>query len=295
MTAFLHYRTNLSEVIRLRPGLSWLQATRLVVQRCHEVIDVPAKIALDEYSFYVRGRQTLYVDSKVLLEKLKVNGNIGPLLAKWRGMRSINFLAGTTANGHKMYPCLFGYMPHEDRLEALEEVFDRGIDLTENSSGNTIHISIRFNPHMYHITLPVEDRDTFVNDKDWLFDRPLPVPGNLPISRPEIAQERQQLLTCLGLVLYAAAYPNAIRPGLPEGYGRYELGPEHKRTKNTTLKVRNPSAEPFPRSAHYRILGHERFKRDADGMIRVIPVRESIVGGSLEVYSFHTNTEECGR
>jgi hypothetical protein len=86
--------------------------------------------------------------------------------------------------------------------------------------------------------------------------------------------------TVLGIMTYMQAFPNLIVPGLPKDIktrcARY-IGTGRACYLTLHEKIRTAPSSHL-RVGHWQALKHERFKRNADGSIKIIYVNPTIVG-----------------
>lgn len=127
--------------------------------------------------------------------------------------------------------------------------------------------------------VPVSEVDNAL-DSQWYEDHV----SNGSLWSPD-ANDRQlqakSLMLGLRLAAYVSAFPQYVRDGLPEDTKRRNVEPAMAgRSRTVVMHERlRASPESHLRNCHFRTLGHERFKRDAQGNVRVIFVRPTIVGG----------------
>jgi hypothetical protein len=84
----------------------------------------------------------------------------------------------------------------------------------------------------------------------------------------------------LGLLTYMQAFPDMVRPGLPMNM-KERCARFFGKAKGVTICMHPRLASvsrAHMRSGHWRVLGHERFKRNPDGSIRIVYVNPAIVG-----------------
>lgn len=88
---------------------------------------------------------------------------------------------------------------------------------------------------------------------------------------------------CLGACVYASAFPDYIRDGLPDLVKAPEIHkPRILRAAPEILEgATRTSVSMHIRAGHFKTLQHERFKRNEDGTPKVIFVRQTVVAGKL--------------
>jgi len=100
---------------------------------------------------------------------------------------------------------------------------------------------------------------------------------NLDLTGGNPDEQKQCILLGLKIAAYLQAFPNALIPGVPNSNQLQQkptgssfcvgIPEEHRNTPISHL-----------RSGHFRCLRHERFKRDANGNMRIVWVSPSIIG-----------------
>lgn len=88
---------------------------------------------------------------------------------------------------------------------------------------------------------------------------------------------------CAAVAVYAAAFPDYIRDGLPDDVKAPELHkPRILRAAPQILEgATRTSVSMHIRAGHFRCLRDERYKRNDDGTAKIVFVRQSIVAGKL--------------
>jgi hypothetical protein len=98
------------------------------------------------------------------------------------------------------------------------------------------------------------------------------------------AQHRLLRLIC-GLCVYIRAFPEALRAGYPAEMTKEVKDPYMPTAKPFTIHAPVRHGHEGPREHyrkwHFRSLRDERYKRDAEGRVRIVFVRDTIVGGKV--------------
>lgn len=96
------------------------------------------------------------------------------------------------------------------------------------------------------------------------------------------------------LLVYAQAFPESVAYGFPSGFPEADAkfgGKGHgARGRITGIKILAPIDTATGRAlhlrrGHFRSLHDERFKRNIDGSIKIVWVRESVIGGKIDPYT----------
>ena len=113
-----------------------------------------------------------------------------------------------------------------------------------------------------------------------------------PSKEMELPQDRATefrgiIKLALRFVAYMNAFPEMVRPGLPDGLPQREIKRMPQRNVHTIKMHERVKSSPKAhyRSFHFRHLRHERYKRDANGNVRIVMVKASIVGEKIDPYT----------
>jgi len=87
----------------------------------------------------------------------------------------------------------------------------------------------------------------------------------------------------ISVCVYAAAFPDYIRDGLPIGVKASQIFKPRILTAAPQILegATHTSVSMHIRAGHFRMLQHKRFKRDDEGNPRIICVRQTVVAGKL--------------
>lgn len=121
-----------------------------------------------------------------------------------------------------------------------------------------------------------------------LMDQKFPL--NKHVDDGEIPVSLVYVKLATSLFCYMRAFPECVVPGIPSDMSIKEMmhgGPKNRRT-GFTIKAPIDAATGRAlhlRRGHFRSLHDERFKRNDDGSIKIVWVRESVVGGKIDPYT----------
>ena len=313
MAQFLHYSCVLSEIERrARPRQipnAVAEAHRQALIADPSLEGMSIKVLMDEEYWRRGGQRTIFVDSPdlpALAASIPVRNpeSLVDLLGRWRGTWSFAFRAGTRVHDIPLGGCLFAWLCSADRVRRVRDYArEFGGHLAEPndySPPDAMHITGRTGKSVLHLSTPLHQLTAALSDPNWFAVNRFHDPFyRLDATPAEQDLQATLLRTVVGLILYAAAFPDALRPGLPDA-GNKELGtklvlaPHFRRSAVTLLGPTPTSAQRALhfRSGHFRILAHERYRRDEQGRVRVVYVRESLVGGKADAYTLEKQHDE---
>jgi len=301
MPSFVGYRSMLVDAVE-RMGTTPRTVLGSIFSIDPTLADMATHALIEEEIWIHYARPTVYVDSTQLpdqVSNMSMFGEVGQILInRWRGLRAFCFHSNSMVGGVNLRPVLFGVTTAEDRHPLVEACVARVLEMPEyalhphwaTEPCDTVTLTIPCGEMAQRLVVPLSELQVFLEDPDWIKTHKLK--NNwFPIEQ---SQEDMDLLmtmmrAILGLIVYTQAFPEAIRDGLPTlpprklGFGALACIPR-------TIKglVRHQTAwstgdgEPFFRSAHLRILGHERFTHNPDGSPKVILVKDTVVGGRID-------------
>ena len=151
---------------------------------------------------------------------------------------------------------------------------------TQDMSIHLLEVAFCRGDERYRYIIP-EGRFQEALDGDWWQDPRTHKDSHIPIEESDIALQKVHFKLALRALLYASAFPEALRPGVPPKKQRMGYLPCQE--DRTFIYSRHKEHRGSPclhlRAAHPRTLRDERFKRDPDGQPRVVPVSMAIVAG----------------
>jgi len=106
------------------------------------------------------------------------------------------------------------------------------------------------------------------------------------------SEDSRQLARVMSISLrflaYMSAFPDLVKPGIPDGMKQRD-SKHFKNVKNVLTIKTHPRVHASPeahfRRFHFRHLYHQKFHRDQDGNVRVIPVMPAIIGTKVDPYT----------
>lgn len=272
-TDFLH-----SSMLRIDPDLGTINT----------------RILIDEWQWERTGRKTIFVDSATLPEmvySIPIRGGFDHILPRWKGIRAFAFPNGAKVNGVELPGALFSFMDGEERHRLVDRYLEtyclEDVHLSSRDMAPAIRLSSNVNQFSYHTAVPLEDLNEMLSDPDWLDRHKIhDILYEVAYTEKERLIQSTVIRVVLGIIAYATAFPEALREGLPKAKPK-ELGKIVLEKNFNPMTLTGPSAEHSHRAmhfrqGHFRVLANQRFKRDENGQIRVVYVREAIVGGKLE-------------
>ena len=306
MPAFTNYRTCLKRMRDTplfyhrakREGLDYdVLAARIMLAQDPSMKSLATQAMVEEWIWTRKGRPTLFVDSQTLpgqVLRLPVSGGISQILPRWGGYTAFVFRTGARAGKLDLCPVLFGYVTAQARHPMVEQAVQEILGAPFKCEWATrpqdlLTMTINTHPYTQRLVIPVSDLDAIMEHPvEWLDQhRLMDTFWSVENSDKDRGMQAVHLRTILGLIVYAQAFPGALRGGLPDSCPPRNLGPgakEHQGQARTMkgFSTHERPGDPFLRSAHFRVLGHERFEHYPDGSPRVIPVRAAVVGGKID-------------
>lgn len=265
--------------------------TRFLVANAHlDAWQAAAQLGVNEWGLHLAGNPTIFIESPMLLEALSVaKYDIDyQAISLPHGKQSVyfSFPNPCTINGVEMKACMFGrinkkYMIHLRRT------------LEENTGSRFIGADV-YNDDKFFIAWTSQK-----NEGIWVAEHAETLQD--VINQGAMAEERhgryllngEELKTslvmmemCAKVCLYAKAFPDAIKVGFPHLAVTGEK--KKKRSERRAITIMAPheseggSTCMHLRRGHFRSLAHKRFKRHPDGSIKVVFVRESVIGGTID-------------
>lgn len=194
--------------------------------------------------------------------------------------------------GEKLHGCLIRKTTISKRREELCRFFKlAGMDLgvenfysdreeTKDPETSILEISVAKKDERYRYIIPEAHFQTAL-DGEWWDDPKTHEKSYVPIEESDIVLQKAHFKIAIRALLYAAAFPEALKPGVPTKKQRMGIIPcEEKRGFwFTRYQEHRSSPSLHLRAAHARVLKDERYKRGPDGKPRIIPVSMAVVAG----------------
>lgn len=113
--------------------------------------------------------------------------------------------------------------------------------------------------------------------------------GSMFVPNSDDSRQLSRTLSiALRFLAYMSAFPELIKPGVPDGMKQRESklfkGANNVVTIKTHPRV-HASPEAHFRRFHFRHLHHRKFHRDENGNVRVVPVMPAIIGAKVDPYT----------
>lgn len=194
--------------------------------------------------------------------------------------------------GEKLHGCLIRKTTVGKRREELCKFFklacidvdidDFYSDKMETQDLDTIllEISIFKGQERYRYIIP-ECQFQAALDGEWWDDPRTHELSKITIQESDIMLQKAHFKIALRSLLYAAAFPEALKPGIPSKKQRMGFLPcDEKKAFMFSRHIDHRSSPCLHlRSAHSRTLRDTRYRRGPNGEPRVIPVSMSVVAG----------------
>lgn len=282
------------------------------------------KNLIDEYAYHKNNDPTLFVESEKLVEliyKSKFDVLTNEIKLPIGNVISIAFPQNLKLGGVDVHGCLFGkynrlkafeqmcnelncqyWLSEKNKLNLKNEDQFAIIIKYKDADGSPITVRSEFSSEEIQKTL---NSDEYILERIKNFHDDSPQP-DIPLSLQGFAKQLMDftydlniddahrinvaLRACLGLCVYASAFPDAIQEGLPGQWKFKQVGFPQTLSRNNVFNLLAPKTthktpEMHWRTFHFRSLRDKKFKRNKDGSVRIIFVRDTIVGGKLTPYS----------
>jgi hypothetical protein len=228
-------------------------------------IDALARVAVTEMHHFDSGRKVLFVPDESLL------------IALYESCLTVDF-ASLKSNSDEVY----AFAPHIglvlDELEIKPFIFS-----TDMALDGSIMLNVTCNG----------DKDNPIAD---IFEDEYKelVGKRFPLTKHHKGETFTSLSVYLklatSLFVYMRAFPECVKPGIPSDMSITEMvhgGPKNKRTGFTiTAPIDRATGTTLHlRRGHFRSLHDQRFKRNEDGSIKIVWVRDTVVGGKIDPYT----------
>jgi len=208
-----------------------------------------------ERVFRMKGSKTIFIKDATLPEvlyKSKLKVSFASMVEK-DILFSYSPVSGQKINGHEIFPFIFSATTSTIR-PFLSIVMDM------RASGNTC------------AGIAEEIYETGINN-DGLCE-----------------ETRVHFKLGVSILCYMQAFPECVVPGIPSDMSIKEMMHGGQKNKRTGFTIKAPidiatGRALHLRRGHFRSLHDERFKRADDGSIKIVWVRESVVGGKIDPYT----------
>jgi hypothetical protein len=187
---------------------------------------------------------------------------------------------GIRADGIPLKPCLFG------RINVAEVIAQMGY-VPEPSREIICTVQRHSFGHICSTLPPEKDVHEYLESYE-----PWP---HTNLNSEEDAVLRAHTRTLIGLCVFLQAFPGSLREGFPDSTKeRFRRQNKHVRPNWIRLpEVMRASPKAHWRSCHFRALRDERYARNPDGTVRIVFVRDAIVGRG-DAKPHHVKHSESG-